>query len=132
MRVITLLILLTLCGCSQLQRFTINDQLVLTHEQLESNDSIILTQDKFKDTLSKTTIKNLKDSHDELTKLTDIEFNYMILDTDAYSYGAIIEDDKNYIAISSDFLNELKKDYESTPISEKPKFISSKIERNTK
>lgn len=37
---------------------------------------------------------------------------------------------KDFQIKDSDFLNELKKDYEAIPISEKPKFISSKIEKN--
>lgn len=37
---------------------------------------------------------------------------------------------KDFQIKDSDFLNELKRDYESTPISDKPKFISSKIEKN--
>ncbi len=37
---------------------------------------------------------------------------------------------KDFQIKDSDFVNSLKKDYESTPISDKPKFISSKIEKN--
>lgn len=37
---------------------------------------------------------------------------------------------KDFQINDSDFVNELKRDYESTPISDKPKFISSKIETN--
>lgn len=37
---------------------------------------------------------------------------------------------KDFQIKDSDFVNSLKKDYESTPISDKPKFISFKIEKN--
>lgn len=110
MKKMMLIFSLILCGCTQLQRFTVSDQFVLTKQDLESEDTLILSDEKYKNTLSKNTVTNLKKTHDNMSKLTNIDFSYMILESESYSYGAFNEDEKNYVALSSSFLNEFGDD----------------------
>lgn len=101
--------ILSLSGCSQLQKVTINDSFVLPKDNLSDNEGGVFSSTK-KNTLSSKTIGNLNYAQSKLSKTSNIDFDYMILDTDGYSYTVVTKDDTPYVAFSTTYLDEFGED----------------------
>lgn len=105
-----ILLIFILSGCSQLQKATIDDKFILPKDKLVNSQEVVLSDNKYKDTLSSKTVTNLKYAHDKLSQSSSIDFEYMILDTDGYSYTVISNDGTPYVGLSTSFLNEFGED----------------------
>lgn len=106
----TTFILIMLTGCSQLQKVTINNEYIVSSDDLSSNIGVNKEQTRYPKEITPDIIANLSEVNTKLSKSSGIDFDYILLDSDGYSYAVITRDDKPHLGYSIKYLSEVGHD----------------------